>query len=77
MMPPHAGGLSRARFLYRVTFRMGMAKKNDNTFASSAGLMRYFDTEDDRGIRVGPKVVVGVGIAFTIFILVLPVFFPV
>ncbi len=56
---------------------MGMAKKNDNTFASSAGLMRYFDTEDDRGIRVGPKVVVGVGIAFTIFILVLPVFFPV
>jgi len=53
-----------------------MAKKNDNTFASSAGLMRYFDTEDDRGIRVGPKVIVGIAIAFTVLILILPVFFP-
>ncbi len=53
-----------------------MAKKNDNTFASSAGLMRYFDTEDDKGIRISPKVVIGIAIAFSILILLLPVFFP-
>lgn len=54
-----------------------MAKKNDNTFASSAGLMRYFDTEGDRGIRVSPKTVIAIGIAVTIIIILLPVFFPV
>lgn len=53
-----------------------MAKKNENNFASSAGLMRYFDTEDDKGIRLSPKIVIGVAIAFTVFILILPVFFP-
>ncbi|MDR2846701.1 MAG: preprotein translocase subunit Sec61beta [Candidatus Methanoplasma sp.] len=53
-----------------------MAKKENSSFASSAGLMRYFDTEDDRGIKVSPKVVIGVAIAFTIFIIVLPLFFP-
>jgi preprotein translocase subunit Sec61beta len=54
-----------------------MAKKENSSFASSAGLMRYFDTEDDKGIKVSPKVVVGVAIAFTIFIIILPLFFPV
>jgi preprotein translocase subunit Sec61beta len=53
-----------------------MAKKENSSFASSAGLMRYFDTEDDKGIKVSPKVVIGVAIAFTIFIIVLPLFFP-
>ncbi len=53
-----------------------MAKKNDGGFASSAGLMRYFDTEDDKGLKINPKLVIGVAIAFTVFILVLPVFFP-
>ncbi|MDR0887819.1 MAG: preprotein translocase subunit Sec61beta [Candidatus Methanoplasma sp.] len=53
-----------------------MAKKENNSFQSSAGLMRYFDTEDDKGIKVSPKLVIGVAIVFTVFILVLPVFFP-
>ena len=53
-----------------------MAKKNDSGFASSAGLMRYFDTEDDRGLKVNPRIVIAVAIAFTVFILILPVFFP-
>ncbi|MCL2295893.1 MAG: preprotein translocase subunit Sec61beta [Methanomassiliicoccaceae archaeon] len=53
-----------------------MAKKNDGGFASSAGLMRYFDTEDDRGLKINPRIVIGIAIAFTAFILVLPVFFP-
>ena len=53
-----------------------MAKKSDGGFAPSAGLMRYFDTEDDKGLKINPKLVLGVAIAFTAFILLLPVFFP-
>jgi preprotein translocase subunit Sec61beta len=53
-----------------------MAKKNENNFSSSAGLMRYFDSEDDKGIKVSPKLVIGIAIAFSVMILVLPVFFP-
>jgi len=53
-----------------------MAKDKGDTFASSAGLMRYFDTEDDKGIRIGPKAVIAVALAFTVIILVLPVFWP-
>ena len=54
-----------------------MAKENKGeSFSSSAGLMRYFDSEDDKGIQIGPKVVIAAAIAFTVLILVLPVFFP-
>jgi len=53
-----------------------MAKDKGESFSSSAGLMRYFDTEDEKGIRLGPKTVVAIAVAFTIIILVLPVFFP-
>ncbi|MCQ2070757.1 MAG: preprotein translocase subunit Sec61beta [archaeon] len=53
-----------------------MAKDKGESFSSSAGLMRYFDSEDDKGIKVGPKTVVAIGIVFTILIIVLPVFFP-
>ncbi|MDR3283408.1 MAG: preprotein translocase subunit Sec61beta, partial [Candidatus Methanoplasma sp.] len=51
-------------------------KKDNSSFASSAGLMRYFDTEDDRGLKISPKVVIGAAIAFTVIILLVPVFFP-
>jgi len=54
-----------------------MAKKSEGGFAPSAGLMRYFDTEDDRGLKVSPKIVIGIAIAFTAIILLVPVFFPV
>jgi Preprotein translocase subunit Sec61beta len=54
-----------------------MAKKNEGGFAPSAGLMRYFDTEDDKGLKVNPRIVVGIAIAFTALILLLPVFLPV
>jgi preprotein translocase subunit Sec61beta len=53
-----------------------MAKKNEGGFASSAGLMRYFDTEDDKGIKINPRLVIAVAIGFTVMILLLPVFFP-
>lgn len=54
-----------------------MAKEKGESFSSSAGLMRYFDSEDDKGLKISPKVIAGIAIAFTVLVLVLPVFFPV
>ena len=53
-----------------------MAKEKNSGFSSSAGLMRYFDVEDDRGLKINPRLVIGAAIAFTVLILILPVFFP-
>ncbi len=53
-----------------------MSKKNDNSFASSAGLMRYFDTEDDRGVRISPKTVIGLALGFSIVVILATIFFP-
>ena len=57
---------------------MGMyvAKDKNDGFSSSAGLMRYFDSEDSKGIKVGPRAVVAIAVIFTVIIAVLPVFFP-
>ena len=64
--------------IYRVFhLAIPMAKKNDGGFAPSAGLMRYFDTEDNKGLKVSPKVVVGIALAFAVLIILLPVLFPV
>ncbi len=53
-----------------------MAKKNDTGFQSSAGLMRYFDTENEKGIRVGPRTVIGIAIGLIVIILLLNTFAP-
>ncbi len=47
-----------------------MAKKNDTGFQSSAGLMRYFDTEDDKGLKISPRTVIGIAIAVIVIVLV-------
>ena len=53
-----------------------MAKKNDTGFQSSAGLMRYFDTENEKGIRVSPRTVIGIAIAMIVGIILLNTFVP-
>lgn len=53
-----------------------MAKKNDNNFQSSAGLMRYFDTENEKGIRVSPRTVIGIAIGVIIVVLLLNTLVP-
>jgi preprotein translocase subunit Sec61beta len=68
--------VSHIRFLYGPSIVTAMAKKDNSSFASSAGLMRYFDTEDDKGLKLSPKTIIGAAIAFTIIILLVPVFFP-
>lgn len=52
-------------------------KKNDGGFQSSAGLMRYFDSETDKGFKITPKGVVGLAIALIVFVIVVQVFIPV
>lgn len=46
-----------------------MAKKNDTGFQSSAGLMRYFDTENDKGLKVSPKAVIAIAIILSAVVL--------
>ncbi len=53
-----------------------MAKDKNEGFSSSAGLMRYFDSEDSKGIKVGPRAVIAIAVIFTVIIAVLPIFFP-
>lgn len=55
-----------------------MAKKNEGGgFSQSAGLMRYFDSEDnDKAPKLSPKMVVGIAVAFVAVIVILNVFLP-
>ncbi len=53
-----------------------MAKKNDSGFQSSAGLMRYFDTENEKGIRISPRTVIGIAIGLVVVLLLLDTFAP-
>ena len=53
-----------------------MAKKNDGGFQSQAGLVRYFDTENDKSVKLNPKLVVGIAIAFAVIVLVLNIVIP-
>lgn len=52
------------------------SKKNDGGFQSQAGLVRYFDSENDKALKISPKAVVAIAIGFAVVILILNVFFP-
>jgi len=53
-----------------------MAKKNDGAFQSQAGLVRYFDTENDKSLKLSPRFVVGIAIVFAVTVIILNTFFP-
>lgn len=55
-----------------------MAKKNEGGgFSQSAGLMRYFDSEDtDKALKISPKGVIGFAIGLVVVVLLLTIFFP-
>ncbi len=53
-----------------------MAKKNDGGFQSQAGLVRYFDTENDKSLKLSPKLVVGIAIGFAVVVILLNVLAP-
>ena len=53
-----------------------MAKKESGGFQSSAGLMRYFDVENDKAIKVSPRFVIGMAIAAIVGVIMLHIFYP-
>ena len=68
--------LSAKGVIYGPLIRRFMAKKNDSGFQSSAGLMRYFDTENEKGVRIGPKTVIGIAIGLIVIVTLLNVIVP-
>ncbi len=54
---------------------MAKNKKNEG-FHSAAGLIRYFDSEDDKALKINPWIVVGLCIAVSALVLVLGAIFP-
>ncbi len=54
-----------------------MAKKNDSGFQSSAGLMRYFDVENEKGLKISPYAVIGIAIATIVIVMIASAFFSV
>ena len=54
---------------------MDIAKKNDSGFQSSAGLMRYFDVENEKGLKVSPYAVIGIAIAVIVIVEIATTFF--
>ncbi|HIH01171.1 TPA: preprotein translocase subunit Sec61beta [Thermoplasmata archaeon] len=54
---------------------MAKNKKNEG-FHSAAGLIRYFDSEDDKALKVNPWIVVGLGIATSALVLILGALYP-
>lgn len=68
--------LSSKGLIYGPLIRRFMAKKNDSGFQSSAGLMRYFDTENEKGVKIGPKTVIGIAIGLIVIVSLMNVVFP-
>lgn len=54
-----------------------MAKdKKGEGFHSAAGLIRYFDSEDDKALKVSPWLVVGLCVAVSVLVVALNVVYP-
>ncbi|HSV42907.1 MAG TPA: preprotein translocase subunit Sec61beta [Methanomassiliicoccales archaeon] len=47
-----------------------MAKNEKSGFQSSAGLIRYFDSEDERSLKFSPYMVMGFALATIILVTV-------
>lgn len=50
-----------------------MAKQKNAGFQQSAGLIRYFDAEEETAIHINPKIVVAVAFGVAVLILFLSV----
>ncbi len=50
--------------------------KKGEGFHSAAGLIRYFDSEDDKALKINPWIVVGLCIGVSVLVLALGVLYP-
>ena len=55
---------------------MPKSSKKTEGFHSAAGLIRYFDAEEDVAIKVNPWLVVGLCIGLSVLVLVVSALFP-
>ncbi len=54
-----------------------MAKnKKGEGFQSAAGLIRYFDSEDEKALKINPWIVVGLCVGVSVLVLALTALFP-
>ncbi len=53
-----------------------MAKKKSDGFQSAAGLIRYFDSEDDMAMKINPWFIVGVCAAVIAIVEILRTLYP-
>ncbi|MDD1769180.1 MAG: preprotein translocase subunit Sec61beta [Methanomassiliicoccales archaeon] len=53
-----------------------MAKKKSEGFQSAAGLIRYFDSEDEKALRINPWFVIGIAVGLIIIVEVMRQLFP-
>ncbi|MDR0198820.1 MAG: preprotein translocase subunit Sec61beta [Methanomassiliicoccaceae archaeon] len=53
-----------------------MAKKGDEGIRQQAGLIRYFDIENDKALKISPKVVIGLAIVTSAVVILLQIFYP-
>ena len=51
-----------------------MSSSDGSGLMSSAGLVRYFDSEDDKGIRIDPKTIIAFSTLLGILVLMLNAF---
>ncbi len=53
-----------------------MAKKKTEGFQSAAGLIRYFDSEDDKSIKINPYLVLLFGISLSLAVILMQYLWP-
>jgi len=54
-----------------------MAKKKSEGFQSAAGLIRYFDSEDQKAFKINPWFIIGICAAAVAIVEILRTLFPV
>jgi len=54
-----------------------MAKKKGEGFQSAAGLIRYFDSEDEKALKMSPWLVIAITVAVVVILEWLTVAYPV
>ena len=53
-----------------------MPKKKNEGFQSAAGLIRYFDSEDEKALRINPWFVIGMTVALIVLVELMRQLFP-
>jgi preprotein translocase subunit Sec61beta len=75
ILPPRIGFY----IVVEVAGSISMAKegKKGSGFQSSAGLIRYFDNEDEKALKLSPYVVLGLAVAVMLIVSLAKVIWPV